>query len=200
MEVCIGCTGDLQTAKLEKIADGLFSPQTPVLSRDGKRLFVADYTMGVAVIDLPASGATPSSRKINYLPHPDNVAVVTLDGLYRSDDSLIGIQNGTEPVRILRIQLNPAQTEIQAFRRVSRSDSLIRRTPWPLMDGFTRQPMWAGAKWMTIPASSSREKSSRRRCCCGFRSTLRSIRSRRSMQPAFLLAETLKSSKRWRPS
>jgi sugar lactone lactonase YvrE len=101
--------GDLQTAKLEKIADGLFSPQTPVLAHDGKRLFVADYTMGVAVIDLAAAGPV---GKINYLPHPENVAVVALDGMYLSGDSLIGIQNGTEPVRILRLLLNQAQTEI----------------------------------------------------------------------------------------
>ena len=105
--------GDLQTAKLEKIADGLFSPQTPVLARDGKRLFVADYTMGIAVIDLPTAGAAPNlSAKLNYLPHPENVAVVGLDGLYSNGDSLIGIQNGTEPERILRLLMNPAQTEI----------------------------------------------------------------------------------------
>jgi sugar lactone lactonase YvrE len=104
--------GDLQTAKLEKIADGFFSPQTPVLSRDGKRLFVADYTMGIAVIDLSASATPNPSAKLNYLPHPENVAVVGLDGLYRNGDSLIGIQNGTEPERILRFLMNPAQTEI----------------------------------------------------------------------------------------
>ena len=100
--------GNPDTAKLEKIADGLFSPQTPALSRDGKRLFVADYSMGIAVIDLTAA----PDAKVNYLPHPENVAVVALDGLYLSGDSLIGIQNGTEPVRILRLNLNHAQTEI----------------------------------------------------------------------------------------
>jgi hypothetical protein len=105
--------GDPQTAKLEKIADGLFSPQTPTVARDGKRLFVADYTMGIAVIELPPANAAASpSAKILYLPHPENVAVVALDGLYLSGDSLIGIQNGTDPVRILRLKLNHAQTEI----------------------------------------------------------------------------------------
>src|SRR5215472_2521061 len=101
--------GDLETARLEKIAGGLFSPQTPVLARDGKRLFVADYTIGVAVIDLPAAGTT---AKVTYLPHPEDVAVVALDGLYLDGDSLIGIQNGTEPVRIIRLNLNHSQTEI----------------------------------------------------------------------------------------
>jgi hypothetical protein len=96
-------------AKLEKIADGLFSPQTPALARDGKRLFVADYSMGIAVIDLASANA---SSKLNYLPHPENVAVVGLDGLYLSGDSLIGIQNGTELNRIIRLRLNHVQTEI----------------------------------------------------------------------------------------
>lgn len=101
--------GALQTGKLEKIADGLFSPQTPVLARDGHRLFVADYTIGIAVIDLPPSG---QMAKVNYLPHPENIADVALDGLYLDGDSFIGIQNGTEPVRILRLGMDRAQTKI----------------------------------------------------------------------------------------
>ena len=117
--------GDPQTAKLEKIADGLFSPQTPVLARDGKRLFVADYTMGIAVIDLPAAEAAPNpSAKLNYLPHPENVAVVGLDGLYQNGDSLIGIQNGTEPARILRLRMNPSQTEITGAQVIQQSAQL----------------------------------------------------------------------------
>jgi len=101
--------GNLQTAKLEKIADGFFSPQTPVLASDGKRLFVADYSMGIAVIDLTA---TNTDGKLNYLHCPDNIATTGIDGLYLSGDSLIGIQNGVEPVRIMRFHLNRNQTEI----------------------------------------------------------------------------------------
>jgi hypothetical protein len=118
--------GDSQTAKLEKIADGLFSPQTPAPARDGRRLFVADYTMGIAVIDLPAAGAAPDlSAKLKYLPHPENVAVVGLDGLYRNGDSLIGVQNGTQPERILRFVMNTEQTEItgaQVIHQVGQLD------------------------------------------------------------------------------
>jgi hypothetical protein len=98
-------TGDLQTAKLEKIADGLFSPQTPTLAKDGKRLFVADYSLGIAIVDL-------GTRKVDYLRHPENIAVTGLDGLYLFGDSLLGVQNGSEPERIMRYQLNPEQTEI----------------------------------------------------------------------------------------
>jgi hypothetical protein len=61
------------------------------------------------VIGLATAGP---AAKVTYLPHPENVAVVTLDGLYLDGDSLIGIQNGIEPIRILRMNLNHAQTEI----------------------------------------------------------------------------------------
>ncbi len=103
--------GNPQTAKLEKIADGFFSPQSPVLARDGKRLFVADYSMGIAVIDLTAAN---TDGKLNYLHCPDNIATTGIDGLYLFGDSLIGIQNGIEPIRIVRFRLNHAQTEITA--------------------------------------------------------------------------------------
>jgi len=99
--------GDLSKAALEKMADGFFSPQTPVLARDGKRLFVADYSMGIAVVDLSSHSAS-----LNYLPHPDSIAVTGLDGLYLEGDSLIGVQNGTNPERLVRFQLDHAQTRI----------------------------------------------------------------------------------------
>lgn len=110
--------GDLATAKLEKIAGDFFSPQTPVLAKDGKRLFVADYSMGIAVVDLTA---TNPPDQLNYLPHPESAAVTGLDGLYLSGDSLIGIQNGTDPERIVRYRLNPPQTEITSYEVIEQS-------------------------------------------------------------------------------
>ena len=111
-------TGDLAKAKLEKIAGNFFSPQTPVLARDGKRLFVADYSMGIAVVDVTA---TNQPGQLNYLPHPENIAVTGLDGLYLAGDSLIGIQNGTDPERIVRYRLNPKQTEITSCEVIEQS-------------------------------------------------------------------------------
>jgi hypothetical protein len=70
------------------------------------------------VIDLPTAGAP---ARVNYLPHPENVAVVGLDGLYLSGDSLIGIQNGTDPARILRLRMNQAQTEITGAQVMEQS-------------------------------------------------------------------------------
>ncbi|HKV91668.1 MAG TPA: hypothetical protein VJW20_03860 [Candidatus Angelobacter sp.] len=126
--------GDLETARLEKIADGLFSPQTPVLARDGKRLFIADYSMGIAAITLPAAGAM---AKVSYLPHPENIAVVALDGLYLDGYSLVGIQNGTDPERIIRLQLNHAQTEITGAEIIEQAnDRMGDPTHAVLVDGW----------------------------------------------------------------
>jgi hypothetical protein len=121
--------GELTNSKLEKIAEGLFSPQTPALVRDGKRLFVADYPMGIAVVNLSRTSETPAHVKsppqtpvrFEYLRHPANVAVTGLDGLYLYEDSLIGIQNGTEPARIIHYHLNHAQTEIVSAEVIEQS-------------------------------------------------------------------------------
>jgi hypothetical protein len=110
--------GDLATASLEKIAGDFFSPQTPVLAADGKRLFVADYSIGIGVVDLTRAN-TPG--QLNYLPHPESVAVTGLDGLYLSGDSLIGIQNGTDPERIVLFHLNTAQTAITSGEVIEQS-------------------------------------------------------------------------------
>ncbi|HYX52206.1 MAG TPA: hypothetical protein VE783_02065 [Candidatus Limnocylindrales bacterium] len=102
-------SGDVKSAKLEKIAEGLFSPQTPALARDGKRLFVADYSLGIAVVD--PSG---HSKSVTYLAHPENIACTGIDGLLLTGNSLIGVQNGVEPARVVRFQLNPEQTRIES--------------------------------------------------------------------------------------
>ncbi len=126
--------GELKTATFEKIAGDFFSPQTPVLAADGKRLLVADYSMGIAVVDL----TRPNPRgQLTYLPHAESIAVTGLDGLFLSGDTLIGIQNGTEPERIMRFHLNPAQTEItsgevveQATERLGDPTHVIGLNGW----------------------------------------------------------------------
>src|SRR5262249_42328615 len=64
--------GDVKTATLEKIAGDFFSPQTPVLAGDGKRLFVADYSMGIGVVDL--TRPSPPGQ-LYYLSHHERTAV-----------------------------------------------------------------------------------------------------------------------------
>jgi hypothetical protein len=94
----------------------LLLPQTPALSADGRRLFVPDYARGIAVIDL-------ATRAVAWLPHPGNVALTGIDGLYRVDGTMIAIQNGPTPNRVLRVLFDDAMT------RVLGADVLERGVP-----------------------------------------------------------------------
>ena len=83
----------------------IVSAQGMTLSSDGKTLFVADYLQGVARVDL-ATGV------VRLLEIPEKLAVTGIDGLALAGDSLVGIQNGLEPHRVLRLRLDPAATRI----------------------------------------------------------------------------------------
>ncbi len=107
-----------QSGEIEGIADGFFSPQTPVLAGDHQRVFVPDYSIGVAVLSPSAHG---EKAKVTYLEHPANITLTGLDGLLLSGDSLIGIQNGTDPERIMRFRLNRKQTRVLSAEVIEQS-------------------------------------------------------------------------------
>jgi DNA-binding beta-propeller fold protein YncE len=84
------------------IAAGPFaSLQGLAISTDGHVLYASDYSRGIDVIDL-------TTRDVHLLPVPPGVTLLGVDGLYAAGKGiLIGTQNGTNPQRILRIQLAP---------------------------------------------------------------------------------------------
>jgi hypothetical protein len=49
------------------------------------------------------------------------MAVTGLDGLYLADDTLIGVQNGTDPERIVRLRLSHDQTAIASLEVVEQA-------------------------------------------------------------------------------
>lgn len=75
------------------------SPQTPALSADGKTLYVPDYVRGIARITL-------STGAVTWLQPADDIAVSGIDGLYVFGDSLIAMQNGITPARIVRFSVD----------------------------------------------------------------------------------------------
>jgi sugar lactone lactonase YvrE len=72
------------------------SPQGLALTRDEKRLFVADYSKGLFVIDLRTKKVT------NLAPAPD-VTLLGIDGLYTYKGGLLAVQNGVNPARLVRL-------------------------------------------------------------------------------------------------
>ncbi len=69
------------------------------LDRKKRRLYVADYLTGLFVIDLKTNAVTP-------IANPLDAHLGGIDGLYLYKGDLIGIQNGTSPQRIVRIDLD----------------------------------------------------------------------------------------------
>ena len=89
-------------------AGTFLAPQTPAATPDGKRLFVADYTLGIAVVDL-------RTRQTRWLPHPNDLALNGIDGLYLAGRSLLAVQNGTKPNRVVRLRLDRTLSRITSW-------------------------------------------------------------------------------------
>jgi hypothetical protein len=89
------------------------SPQTPALSSDGATLFVPDYAVGIAAVNV-------STGRVAWLAHSDSLDLTGIDGMYRIGRDLIIVQNGPEPNRIMRLTLDAS------MRRVVRATALVR--------------------------------------------------------------------------
>lgn len=99
----------------------LANPQGPALSPDGRRLFVADYLRGIAAVDL-------ASRRVDWLPQPPDVAANGIDGLYVAGRSLVGVQNGTAPERIVRFPVDAGFTRILGWEVLEQNPQLDEPT------------------------------------------------------------------------
>nr|WP_299909784.1 hypothetical protein [Sphingomonas bacterium] len=99
----------------------LRSAQGMVTSPDGKRLYVADYAYGIAIVDL-ATGATQP------LATAPGVAIDGLDGLVWRDGRIVAIQNGWQPARMIAIDLDRAGTTAMAARVIARAGPMTDPT------------------------------------------------------------------------
>ncbi len=68
-------------------------------------LYVADYSRGMLQIDL-------ATRAVTLMDVADDVLALGVDGLYQVGGSLIGIQNGVAPARVVRLRLEPGGDRI----------------------------------------------------------------------------------------
>jgi sugar lactone lactonase YvrE len=100
------------------IPSSVFSAtQGLALSKDEKRLYVADYVDGLWAVDL-------ASRKRRRLEVPAGVWLFGLDGLSLAGNSLIALQIGPKPERVLRLRLDPTARSVTKVEvlEMSRSD------------------------------------------------------------------------------
>jgi DNA-binding beta-propeller fold protein YncE len=78
------------------------------LAPDGKTLYASDYR-GLYAIDV-------ATRKITPIPVPPDLALNGIDGLVWFDGSLVAIQNGVQPHRVIRLDLAPGGASIAKAR------------------------------------------------------------------------------------
>jgi len=100
-------------------AGPLVSPQGLAPDRDGTRVFVADYALGIVALDR-------RSGVVARVPRPRDVAANGVDGLVLHGDQLIGVQNGVTPNRVVAFDLDPTHSRILAARTLARDTTRIR--------------------------------------------------------------------------
>jgi hypothetical protein len=91
------------------------------VSADGGTLFVSSYPVGIGAIDLE-TGA------LRYLEAPAERPVYGIDGLYWYDGDLVGIQNGLQPWRLLRMELDADRTRIGNVRVIEFANPALTPT------------------------------------------------------------------------
>jgi DNA-binding beta-propeller fold protein YncE len=94
------------------------SPQGITFGPDGKQLFVADYSRGVFRVD-PVTGAA------TQLAAPRNTTLLGIDGLAYHRGSLIAIQNGIRPYRVVKLRLDAARTHIRSVELLESNHPLF---------------------------------------------------------------------------
>jgi len=98
----------------------LMSPQGPAIASDGKHIYLADYARGIARIDR-------ATGNIQWLKHNHEVALNGIDGLTFVDaHTLIGVQNGTNPNRLIRISLDDTGVGVTRVESMAQNDSSIK--------------------------------------------------------------------------
>lgn len=91
---------------LERIDRGDFiSPQTPSVSADGSSLFVPDYLRGIGILGL-------STRQVLWLSMDNKFILNGIDGLYLHGDSVLAVQNGSSPERVISFRLDPSHGKV----------------------------------------------------------------------------------------
>ncbi len=92
------------------IPPGTFTyPNGIAQSPDGSTLFVADFSRGISRVQV-------TSGSIEPLPHPANVSIAGIDGLYLDRDGLVAVQNEIPLARVVRYNLSPDLRRIVSAR------------------------------------------------------------------------------------
>jgi sugar lactone lactonase YvrE len=83
---------------------------------DEAKLFVADYSKGIFVVDL-------ASKQVRSLD--SDFTMLGIDGLYFYKGSLLAVQNGVNPQRVVRMSLNKELTRVVKFETIEANNPVF---------------------------------------------------------------------------
>ena len=101
--------------KVYFMARNLVNLRDLALSPDGRLLYVADYEMGIMVLDLQGEQAYS-------LETPENFNPGGIDSLLRHGDYLVVVQNGNSPQRIMRLELEEGGLKVASVAPMAVAD------------------------------------------------------------------------------
>ncbi|HYG98685.1 MAG TPA: SMP-30/gluconolactonase/LRE family protein [Terriglobales bacterium] len=81
-------------------------PNGLIVTPDGARLLVASDTAGISVVDL-------KTKAMSLLLRPIDISTQGIDGMYLRGRSIIAVQNGLGPGRIMRYELSPGLDRVE---------------------------------------------------------------------------------------
>lgn len=111
---------DRRNDQLELFVAGspFVSPQGLDFSADQRHLFVADYAKGLFVIDL-------LTKAVSAITPAVDTALLGIDGLYFYKQSLLAIQNGTNPHRVIKLFLDQRLQRILKWQTLEANNPLF---------------------------------------------------------------------------
>lgn len=110
-------------AALERVFDDprFVSPQGILVSADQRFLVIADYAMGIFVIELE-SGA------MRTLSAPSAVTLIGIDGLSLAEDgTVVATQNGVTPERVVTLKIDPDFIYLERMKVIAANSPLHGR-------------------------------------------------------------------------
>lgn len=132
---------DPKKDKLEKFlgSDDFISLQGITTSNDRKFLFLADYASGIYKVNI-------SSKQVIKLTIPDSICTVGIDGLYYYNNSLIAVQNGITPNRVIQLFLNNNNKSIVNYKILAANVSPMEDPTLGIING-NRFYFIANSQW-----------------------------------------------------
>lgn len=106
----------------------LLSIRSIVLNQNNDYLYLSDYSKGLFIINLETGGMRPPVM-------PETLNSSGIDGMYRWGDSLVVIQNGFSPARVLRLELDEAGVEVKGMAPLLVSQPLFDNPNYGVIRG-----------------------------------------------------------------